>query len=179
MTHAATAPGPGGPGGWPAPAVSGVPSAPEAGPPPPAALPPTVARPGAHRRPRQGPAPARRVRRVVRQVDTWTVLRVSILFYLSMLVVVLVAGVLLWGVASAAGVIHNFEKFIKDLFSLDSFHFAGAAVLEATAIGGLVLVMVGTGCNVLIAVIYNLISDVVGGVEVTVLEEDSTPRPVV
>jgi len=40
-------------------------------------------------------------------------------------------------------------------------------------------VMVGTGCNVLIAVIYNLISDVVGGVEVTVLEEDSTPRPVV
>jgi hypothetical protein len=124
-------------------------------------------------------APARRVRRVVRQVDTWTVFRVSVLFYLSMLVVVLVAGSLLWAVASAAGVTHNFEKFIKDLFSLDSFHFAGSAILQATGVGGLVLVLIGTGCNVLVAVIYNLISDVVGGIEVTVLEEDSSPRPVV
>ena len=78
-----------------------------------------------------------------------------------------------------AAAIHNFDKFIKDLFSLDSFHLAGTAILEATAIGGLVLVIIGTGCNVLVAVIYNLISDVVGGVEVTVLEEDSSPRPVV
>jgi len=116
---------------------------------------------------------------VVRRVDTWTVLRISVLFYLTMLVVVLVAGTLLWAVASTAGVIHNFEKFVRDLFSLDSFHFAGPAVLEGTAIGGLVLVLIGTGCNVLVAVIYNLISDVVGGVEVTVLEEDSSPRPVV
>ena len=160
------------PGGWPAPTPRPAPPAP----PPPTVVPGAT---GPRRFTGQGRAPARRVRRVIRRVDTWTVLRVSILFYLSVLVVLLVAGGLLWAVASAAGVIHNFEKFIKDLFSLDSFHLAGTAILEATAIGGLVLVIIGTGCNVLVAVIYNLISDVVGGVEVTVLEEDSSPRPVV
>ena len=33
------------------------------------------------------------------------------------------------------------------------------------------LVLLGTGANVLMAVLYNLTSDVVGGIEVSVLEE--------
>lgn len=113
----------------------------------------------------------------MRKVDTWTVLRFSVLFYLCLLVVVIVAGCLLWAVASSAGVIHNIENFIKDLFALDSFHFDAFNILEGTVFAGLVLVFVGTGINVLASVIYNLISDVVGGVEVVVLEEDtSAPR---
>ncbi|HZQ27219.1 MAG TPA: DUF3566 domain-containing protein [Acidimicrobiales bacterium] len=121
-------------------------------------------------------AQGRRVRRVIRRVDTWTVLRFSVLFYLSMLVVVLVAGVLLWLAASAAGVLDNFEKFVKDLFALDSFHIQGGLIFRATLVGGLVLVLLGTGANVLMAVIYNLTSDVVGGVEVSVLEEEPARR---
>jgi hypothetical protein len=113
---------------------------------------------------------------VVRRVDTWTVLRFSVLFYLSMLVVILVAGVLLWVAASAAGVVDNFEKFIKDLFVLDSFHLRAGLIFRATLVGGLVLVLLGTGANVLMTVIYNLTSDVVGGIEVSVLEEDTTAR---
>jgi hypothetical protein len=35
-----------------------------------------------------------------------------------------------------------------------------------------VLVLLGAGANVLLAVLYNLTSDVVGGVEVVVLEEE-------
>ena len=53
---------------------------------------------------------------------------------------------------------------------------AGSAL---SSLGGLVLVVVGTGANVLLVVLYNLISDVVGGVEVTVLEEDTSSRPVI
>jgi hypothetical protein len=104
------------------------------------------------------------------------VLRFSVLFYLSMLVVVLVAGVLLWAAASAAGVVDNFEKFIKDLFVLDSFQLRAGLIFRATLVGGLVLVLLGTGANVLMAVIYNLTSDVVGGIEVSVLEEDTSAR---
>jgi hypothetical protein len=121
-------------------------------------------------------AQGRRVRRVVRRVDTWTVLRFSVLFYLSMLVVILVAGILLWVAASAAGVVDNFEKFIKDLFVLDSFHLRPGLIFRATLVGGLVLVLLGTGANVLMTVIYNLTSDVVGGIEVSVLEEETAPR---
>ena len=49
-------------------------------------------------------------------------------------------------------------------------------LLKACFIGGLVLVLIGTGANVLLALIYNLTSDVVGGVEVTVLAEDTGRR---
>jgi hypothetical protein len=42
-------------------------------------------------------------------------------------------------------------------------------------VGGLVLVVMGTGANVLLAVLYNLISDVVGGI-IVVFEERPTRR---
>src|SRR2546421_9878940 len=46
----------------------------------------------------------RRVRRVIRRVDPWTVLRFSVFFYLSIFLVLLVAGIALWQVASVTGV---------------------------------------------------------------------------
>ena len=139
----------------------------------------------------------RRVRRVIRKVDPWTVLRFSVLFYLSILLVVLVAGFALWEVASATGVRDNAENFVGELVGAgpatdaagaaqstansqnNNYRFRGGRILEASALGGLVLVVVGTGANVLLVVLYNLISDVVGGVEVTVLEEDTSSRPVI
>ena len=118
------------------------------------------------------------MRRVIRRIDIWTVLRFSILFYLSFLLVVLVAGMLLWAAASITGVVDNVERFIEDLWELESFSISGGAILRACFIGGLVLVLLGTGVNVFIAVIYNLTADVVGGVEVVVLEEEPS-RPTV
>lgn len=106
-------------------------------------------------------------------------LRFSLLFYGCMLLVGMVAGVLLWAAATTTGAIDNVERFIKELFALESFAFNGALLLESTAIGGLVLVLLGTGANVLMAVLYNLTADVVGGVEVTVLEEEPARRPLV
>jgi transmembrane protein DUF3566 len=122
-------------------------------------------------------AQGRRVRRVIGKIDPWTVLRFSVLFYASMLVVVLVAGTLLWIAASAVGVVDNAEKFIRELFALESFRISGFRLFSASVVGGLVLVLLGTGMNVLMAVVYNLTSDVVGGVEVAVLEEDTAPAP--
>lgn len=119
------------------------------------------------------------MRRVVRRVDPWSVLRFSLLFYGCMLLVGMVAGVLLWAAALTTGVIDNVERFIKELFALETFAFNGLLLLESTVIGGLVLVLLGTGANVLMAVLYNLTSDVVGGIEVTVLEEEPARGPLV
>jgi Transmembrane domain of unknown function (DUF3566) len=139
----------------------------------------------------------RRVRRVIRKVDPWTVLRFSVFFYLSIFLVMLVAGVALWQVGSATGVRDNAEGFVGELVGAgpttdpaggaastdntkdNNFRFEGGRILQASALGGLVLVVVGTGANVLLVVLYNLISDVAGGVEITVLEEDTTSRPVI
>lgn len=106
-------------------------------------------------------------------------LRFSVLFYASLLVVFVVAAVLLWAVASVTGVVDNIETFIKELFALDSFNFVAIDLLLGVVLGGAVLVVLGTGFNLLMAVLYNLVSDVVGGIEITVLEEDQGPRPVV
>ena len=116
----------------------------------------------------------RRVRRVIRRVDTWSVLKVASLFYLSLVVVVLLAGVLLWLAGSAVGAIGGVEKFMRGI-GFEGFEFVPSQLLRGFVAAGLVVVIVGTGFSVLLSVIYNLISDVVGGIELIELEEDRTP----
>lgn len=125
------------------------------------------------------PLRGRRVRRVVRRIDPRSVLKFSLVFYLCVFVALLVAGVVLWIVASAAGVVSNVETFIGDLFALERFRFEAGQILRGTALGGTALVLLGTAANVLAVVLYNLISDVIGGIEIVVLEEESASRTVV
>ena len=65
------------------------------------------------------------------------------------------------------------------LLFVESLRFRGRLIFTSCLIGGLVLVLLGTGANGLKAIIYNLISDVVGGVEVTALDSEPVRRPVV
>ncbi len=113
---------------------------------------------------------------MIRRVNPWTVLRFSVVFYLCMLAVWLVAGALLWLAASIAGLIDNIERFVADLFYLEYFQIKGGVILLAAVVGGLVLVLLATGINVIMAVVYNLTSDVTGGVEVTVVEKERARR---
>lgn len=116
----------------------------------------------------------RRARQVVRRVDVWTVLRFSLLLYISILIVLVIAGALLWMVASGTGVIDSVEEFVKDLFGLDTFTFQASRILQGTVLGGLVMVLIGTGMNTLVAILYNLITEVVGGIEVVLADQEST-----
>ncbi|MGI8794309.1 MAG: DUF3566 domain-containing protein [Acidimicrobiales bacterium] len=117
-----------------------------------------------------------RVRRVIRQVDTWSVLRVSVLFHLSLMLVFVLAGVMLWLVGSLFGAIDSVESFM-DSIGFDGFTFVGGQVLRGVIAAGLVLVVLGSGAAVLSAVLYNLIADVVGGIELSVLEEVAVLEP--
>ncbi|MGI8753333.1 MAG: DUF3566 domain-containing protein [Acidimicrobiales bacterium] len=110
-----------------------------------------------------------RTRQVVRHVETWSVLRVSFLFYFLGMAVTLLAGVALWNVASALGTITSIDKSIKTLFDLKTFTLRPAPVLAYSVAAGVILVVVGTLVNVMIAVVFNLISDVTGGIAVRVV----------
>lgn len=110
-------------------------------------------------------------RRLVRRIDTWTVFKVSLVFYLLGLAIFLVAGVILWHVASDFGTITSLDKSVRSLFSLRNFKVRPIPLLEYTAAGGGLLAFLGTLLNTAAALIYNLISDVVGGVQVVVLSE--------
>jgi hypothetical protein len=137
-----------------------------------------AARPSYRDRRAAGRLRARKVRRLVRHVEPWSVLKVSLLFYFCLWVILLIAGVILWSFAVGSGTIDNVENFVQELFALESFEFNADEIFRASAIGGLVLVVAGSGFTVLMAVLFNLISDVTGGVRFTVVEEETArPRP--
>jgi hypothetical protein len=116
---------------------------------------------------------ARRSRVAVRKVDLWSVLKVSLCFYLAALLVLLAAGVVLWLVVDAAGGIRNFEKFMGEVLSAKNYHLVPAEILLGTALVGVVVAAMLTIVTVLAAALYNLFSEVVGGVEVTLVETPS------
>lgn len=118
----------------------------------------------------------RRVTRVVRDVDAWSVFKVALVVHAALYVVALVTGLLLWNVASATGTIDNIESFLTS-FGWDSFTFKGGQMFTSGALFGLFMVILGTGLWVLAAVIFNLVTELVGGVRVTVLEEEVVARP--
>ena len=114
----------------------------------------------------------RRYRQTVRSIDIWSVLKIALCFYLCALIVVLVAGVVLWWIASAVGAISNVEKFIGELVSDNKFHFLSWEVLRGATLIGLVIVCVLVVITVLAAAFYNLFSELIGGLEVTVVEHE-------
>ena len=125
---------------------------------------------------RRAPKPrVRRVTRVVRHVDTWSVFKVALIFSVFFYAVAMVAGVLLWQVAYATGTIDNVEKFFEG-FGWESFDFNGGQIFHNAWIAGLFVAIGLTGLAVLLATLFNLITDLVGGVRFSVLEEEVRTR---
>ena len=121
---------------------------------------------------------ARRVRRLVRHVEPWSVLKVSLILYFCAWVVMLFVGVTLWNLAVNSGLVADVENFVLELFALESFKINADQIFRIAAVGGLVLVLAGSALTVLGAVLFNLISDITGGVRLTVVEEETArPRP--
>jgi hypothetical protein len=113
----------------------------------------------------------RRVTRVVRHVDPWSVFKIAAIANLVLYVIVLTAGVLLWNVAYATGTVDNVERFFES-FGWASFEFNGGEIYHSAWVGGIFLVIGLTGLAVLAATLFNLITDLVGGMRFTVLEEE-------
>ncbi len=116
---------------------------------------------------------ARKVRRVIRHIEPWSALKISLIFYLCLWVIVMLAGVMLWSVAVGSGTVDDTESFIEELFALEEFKFNAGQIFRGLAVGGLVLVVAGTFFNVLLCVLFNLISDLTGGMRITVIEEET------
>ncbi len=111
----------------------------------------------------------RRVRRVIRKIDPWTVLKVSIIFN-AIAGLMFVLGVwVMWSLAIQRGIPDQFTEFFAN-FAL-VFTPEGELYFRVVVLLTIITVVVLTGLFTLAAVIYNLISDIVGGIEIIVLEE--------
>lgn len=119
------------------------------------------------RRTRRG----RRVKRVVRRIDLWSVLKLSLVVYTCLYVAVLATLAALWGILYQSGNIDKLQSFLEDV-GLENFTFYGNQMFRACAAIGAVGVLAGTVITVLATALVNVISEMTGGIRLIVIEED-------
>ena len=113
----------------------------------------------------------RRARLVIRKIDPWSVLKFSLLFYFCLLLIMLLGSAIIFAILKAFGVISNIEKLIRDL-SEATFTVSGGAIFRWLFLFGLLGAVISSAVTVFLAFLYNLIADVVGGIEVSVAERE-------
>ena len=109
------------------------------------------------------------VRLAVKRIEPRSVLKFSLLFSITVALVLLLAGVVVYIVASKAGIVDRLQTFVQNS-GWPHFRVQPARVFEilvavtiAGAIGWVVISM-------LAIVVFNLVSEAVGGIEVTFRE---------
>ncbi len=113
-------------------------------------------------RPRQ----AQSTFKVLDHIEPKSVFAVSAIFYAALLIGLLVAGVILWQIGSVFGVISRFDSLVTAL-GFGTFVMHGLPLFMAVLGIGLVLAILGALCNFFMAVVYNVIVSMVGGVRIS------------
>ena len=172
-------------------------------PPPPVLVPPGGS--GPRRRGRHSTRADRASRRGLRvnqrlwSIDPWSVFKISALFYLSLGLIILVAGTLLYNAGRSVGTVDQVESFVTRMgaygtctakaelpagteFEEDDdcaegqvlvggFKIDDGTLFKAAAIGGAILVTAGSIGNVLLTILINLLNELTGGLRHTIVKE--------
>jgi hypothetical protein len=132
-------------------------------------------RPGAAPRPRG----TRRARLRLVHLDPWSVMKTSFLLSIAFGIVTVVAVAVVWSVLGAAGVWDSINQTVSDVLGGDSAqnfdvqNYVGTSrVLGFTMIVAVVDVVLITAISTLGAFLYNLAAALLGGVEVTLAEDE-------
>ena len=139
-------------------------------PPPEPSAPPVVPR-------RRAPRPVpRRSRVVVRRLDPLSVLKFSLLFYFCLMLVMMFAMMILYWIMGLTGVLDSLGRILQNAgFGPDqgkgTFGFNTVWIFERLFLIGAISVFVWSLVNLFGALLYNLVSDVVGGVSITLTEK--------
>ena len=104
----------------------------------------------------------RRVVRVVRDIDAWSVFKVGLVFHLVLYVVALIAVTILWSVASSTGTIENVENFFES-FGWETFSFDGSALFGNFATFGRFNLKGALGVGVILEVELDASGEFLGG----------------
>jgi len=117
----------------------------------------------------------RRARLTLKRIDPWSMLKFSFVYSLAGLVVLLVAVVALYSIVDAMGVIDSIRTFLRDIDASKNGQGIAAwlsfsRVLAVALVLGAVNVVLFTAFATLTAFVYNVCTDLVGGVEVTLAE---------
>jgi hypothetical protein len=123
----------------------------------------------------------RRARLQLRHIDTWSALKISLVVSIALFFVWMVAVGVLFGVLNGLGVFDTLNDLFGQLGSVSgdstgadsgSEVITAGVVFGGAALIGLINIVLMTALCTVGAVVYNLCSDLVGGVEVTLSERD-------
>ncbi|MBY3553758.1 DUF3566 domain-containing protein [Modestobacter lapidis] len=123
----------------------------------------------------------RRARLQLRHIDTWSALKISLVVSIALFFVWMVAVGILFGVLNGLGVFDTLNDLFGQLGSVsggDTGGEGGSEVITAgvvfggAAVIGLINIVLMTALCTVGSVVYNLCSDLVGGIEVTLSERD-------
>ncbi|MGZ8819027.1 MAG: DUF3566 domain-containing protein [Mycobacterium sp.] len=122
----------------------------------------------------QGPV---RASMQIRRVDPWSVLKVSAVLSVALFFIWMIAVAFLYLVLGGMGVWSKLNSNVGDLLTSASGSSGGELVSSGTIFGGaaligLVNIVLLTAMATIGAFIYNLTTDIVGGVEVTLADRD-------
>jgi hypothetical protein len=122
-----------------------------------------------------GPPPAvdRRARLILRRLDPWSVLKFSVMFYFCLMLISLLVFAAIWFVLVNMGVFEEVTKFAGN-FNLEVVFPAGT-VFRWYVFLGLLGVVVWSVVTVLLTLLFNLVNDVTGGIEVVLAEREHRP----
>ncbi len=123
-----------------------------------------------------------RVRRIIRKIDPWTVLKVTFVLNFVVALTIVLGFSILWVLLINAGVPQGLEDIAKRLALLDeNSTLVGniEALFSSVVFLATVYLLTQTALATIGAFFYNLVSDLVGGIEVVVLEESYGEAPVV
>lgn len=120
------------------------------------------------------PVTRRRVRRIIRKFDPWTVLKVSLILTAIAALGLILIAVSFWAIVNRLGIPGALERAAQRVSLIapdETLLQAGTVYLRGTLLAAAGWMMMATGMVTSAAILYNLIAEVVGGVEFTVYEE--------
>ena len=119
-------------------------------------------------------AAARQTKVVVKRIQPWSVFKFSLLFYFCLMLVFVFALLVIYWILGLTGVLDSASHLLETIGfkpKTGHFQFNEFWIFTRVFIVGLIGVVVWSLVNLLVAVLYNLISDIVGGVTVTLTEK--------
>jgi hypothetical protein len=126
-----------------------------------------------------GRKPPRRARLRLTRIDPWSVMKTSFLLAIAFGVVTVVSVFIIWSVLSAAGVWDSINNTVQDVVggeeagSWDVEKYVGMSrVMGFTMVVAVVDVILITAIATLGAFLYNMSAALLGGVELTLAEDD-------
>jgi hypothetical protein len=118
----------------------------------------------------------RKTRVVVRRVGPISVLKLSLIFYFCLMLIVFGGLLILYGIMLATGAIDKTAEVIGNLGfapASGTFEINGSWLFTRIFVIGCGMVVVAAIINLFVAFLYNLLADVLGGLEVTLAEKKS------